>query len=78
MMRLYKITMDDVGHGHCPSKQIAAPDVETAIEAIKQRLGKYDVGKDGKPTRVVAVHTITHIDIIATSSICDKERTGEK
>ena len=67
MLRLYKITMDHVGHGHCPHKQIAAPDVETAIEAMKQSLDRYDVGKDGKPVGVIAVDTITHIDIIANA-----------
>ena len=69
ILRLYKITMDHVGHGHCPIKQIAAPDVETAIAAMKQSLDKYDVGKDGKPVGVIAVDTITHIDIIANGTV---------
>jgi glutamate dehydrogenase/leucine dehydrogenase len=65
MMRLYKITMDHVGHGHCPSKQIAAPDVETAIKVMKQNLDKYHTNRDGTPVDVIAVDTITHIDYIA-------------
>lgn len=78
MLRLYKITMADIGHGHCPSKQIVAPDVETAIKAMKASLGQYDLDRAGNPVGVIAVDTITHVDLVAASAIRPDDAQAEK
>lgn len=67
MLRLYKITMDHVGHGHHPSRVVAAPDVETAIAAARASLDKFDTDKDGNPVGVISLDTIGHVDVVANA-----------
>lgn len=66
---LYKLTLADVGHGHCPTRQIVAPDIETAIKAIRETLDKRE---RGAPVRWV--ETITHVDLVVMPEIKDAIR----
>lgn len=59
---LYKLTMADVGHGHNPSRQIVAPDIETAIKAVRETLDKYE-----RNAPVCWAETITHVDLVANT-----------
>ena len=63
-MFLYKLTMAEVGHGHKPSRQIVAPDIETAIKVVRETLNQYE-----RDAPVCWVETITHVDLVANSAI---------
>jgi len=57
---LYKLTFATVGHGHQPTKQIAAPDIEQAIKKAREM-----VGAEWQEVPCVWAETITYIDGIA-------------
>lgn len=65
-MMLYKLTMATTGHGHKPTRQIVAPDIETAIRAVRETLDKHE-----RDAPVRWVETITHVDLVANKHITD-------
>jgi hypothetical protein len=59
-LKLYKITFYTVGHGHKPTLQIVAPDVETAINKAREMNDK-----EWEGARVGWCDTITFVDGVA-------------
>jgi hypothetical protein len=60
MLRIYEITFENVGHGHCPTKKIAASNVESAIEKAREV-----VGKSWGNSSVISINTLGVIDEVA-------------
>lgn len=73
MLRLYEIVLDHTGHGNYPTRTVVAPDIDTAIAAVRKDLQHSALDQEGNPVPAIKANMlITKVDLIALNKIKEK------